>query len=108
MPNKWFCRKCFWARKMTLIEWLLFGNVLTSAYKSTLKSTLITIQYEDPIGPIETIDDMAKSGLPLLIPNNLRMHLADDPRQTVKEIYNRSVSLKLVSNGALKRDGLYM
>ena len=40
------------------------GNVLTLGYKTTLLSSLITINYEDPI---DNKYDLDKSGLPLIM-----------------------------------------
>ena len=43
---------------------MVLGNILTLGYKTTLLSSLITINYEDPI---DNKYDLDKSGLPLII-----------------------------------------
>ena len=78
------------------MKWLLLGNILALAYKSTLNSTLVTMQYEDPI---DTMNDMAKSGLPLLIPQNLHRSMANDPRQVVKEMNKNSIVFQFFPSG---------
>ena len=59
-------------------------------YMSTLLSQLVAIRYENPI---DTLDDMDRSGLPLLIPNGtgLDFLLGQDPRPVVQRIYNKSI-----------------
>ena len=59
-------------------------------YKSTLLSTLIPIRYEDTI---QSLDDVHRSGLPLLIPEGTVIHkfLLGDTRKTVQQIYDRSI-----------------
>ena len=48
-------------------------------YVSTLLSQLVAIRYENPI---DTLDDIDKSGLPLMIPNGtgLNFLIGEDPR----------------------------
>ena len=57
---------------------------------STLLSQLVAIKYENPI---DTIDDLDKSGLPLLIPGGTGIEnmIANDPKPAVKRIYSRSL-----------------
>ena len=43
---------------------MVLGNILTLGYKTTLLSSLITINYEDPI---DNKYDLDKSGLPLIM-----------------------------------------
>ena len=64
------------------------------AYKSTLLSSLIPIRYE---ATIDTLDDMDKSGRPLLIihPTTLHKLIASDPREAMKRVYKRSILFKL-------------
>ena len=66
------------------------SNVLILGYKSTLLSTLIPIKYSDRINSLE---DMDRSGMPLLIPNGTTVHksMASDKRIIVQQIYNKSV-----------------
>ena len=96
LPHNWFHRKCYVARKLSLAKWLLLGNMLALAYRSTLNSTLVTMQYEDPI---DTIKDMVQSDLPLLVPQNLKSSMANDPRQVVKDINSNSIVFQYYPNG---------
>ena len=66
------------------------SNLLLWSYKSTLLSTLITIYYENPINTLEDVD---RSGLPVMVPNNTVLHwlIATDPRPTTKSIFKKSV-----------------
>ena len=60
------------------------------AYKSNLLSSLIPIRYEETI---DTVEDIEHSGLPLLILQSTATHklIASDPRDTMKQVYNRSI-----------------
>ena len=60
------------------------------AYKSTLLSSLIQIRYEIPI---DTVNDLDKSGLPALVAGGSPVDkaLATDPREVIKDIFNRTV-----------------
>ena len=86
----WLFRDGFKTRKIILLKWLALGNFLTLGYMSTLLSQLVAIRYENPL---DTIDDMDKSGLPLLIPNGTAIDvlIGQDPRPAVQRIYNRSI-----------------
>ena len=59
-------------------------------YKSTLLSTLIPICYETTI---DTLADIEKSGLPLVIAKSTAMHhaIAADKRPMMKQIYKDSI-----------------
>ena len=63
------------------------------AFKSTLLSCLIQIQYEDTI---DTLKDLVNSGLPILLPDNtaLRQMVVSDPRQITKKISNNSIDFQ--------------
>ena len=89
-PHKWFHRRGFIARKLLLLQWLVWGNILAWGYRSTLLSILIPIRYE---ATIKTVNDLNSSGLPLLLPRATAMHflMASDPRPVVKQIYNKSI-----------------
>ena len=77
-------------RKAIILKWMVLGSILTMAYKSTLLSSLIPIRYE---ATIDTLDDMDKSGLPLLIIQQTTFHklIASDPREAMKQVYKRSI-----------------
>ena len=62
--NKWILRPGFRIRKIVILKWIVLGNILTLGYKTTLLSSLITINYEDPI---DNKYDLDKSGLPLIM-----------------------------------------
>lgn len=53
------------SKKLMLLIWNLFGQVILMAYKSVLLGSLIAITYEKPL---HTIEEVAESGLPVLLP----------------------------------------
>ena len=75
---------------MLILKWIFLGNVITMAYKSTLLSSLIKIRYETPI---VTLSDLEKSGLPVLMTEGSPVVevLATDPRESIKNIFNRRI-----------------
>ena len=90
VAENWLTRVGFThSRKFLLIQWLVFANFLLMGYKSVLLSSLVTILYEDTI---DTLDDLDRSNLPLMIPQGAGVvePLEKDPRPTVKRILNRS------------------
>ena len=96
-PNRWINRHGFATRKRVIMQWLLLGHFLTLGYKSTLLSTLIPIRYEHTI---DTIKDMAESGLPFTVPHATTFHklIATDPRTHMRNIYKRSYFIQVVLN----------
>ena len=88
--TKWIKRQGFGARKLAILKWIFMSHVLILGYKATLLSTLIPIRYSDRI---DSLEDMDRSGLPLLIPNGTAVYksIAGDRRRIVQHIYNRSV-----------------
>ena len=70
---------------------MVLANFLTLGYLSTLLSQLVAIRYENPI---DTIEDLDNSGLPLLIPGEtgLVYLIANDPKPAVRRIYERSIT----------------
>ena len=89
LPHIWFHRRGFkHSRMFLLFTWLFLGNVLSMAYKSTLLSTLIPIRYEKTL---DTIDDLDKSGLGLIIYGGtvLEWLAASDPRPAMRRINAR-------------------
>lgn len=90
LSQDWLFREGFKIRRIILLKWLLLANFLTLGYMSTLLSQLVAIRYENPI---DTIDDLDKSGLPLLIPEGTGVDnlIGKDPRPAVKRIFNRSM-----------------
>ena len=65
------------------------GCLLTWGYKSTLLTTLVTIRYNKPIN---TLADLDRSGLPLVIIEGSSYHQAfeSDQRDMMKRIYKKS------------------
>ena len=53
------------SKKLMILIWNLFGQVILMAYKSILLGSLIAITYEKPL---HTMQDVAESGLPILLP----------------------------------------
>jgi hypothetical protein len=90
LPHEWFRRNSFVAQKVLLFQWLIMGCLLSMAYRSILLSTLIPIRYEKPI---DTLADLEKSGLPLLLPGKTSVNalVASDPRPIMNRIFNKSI-----------------
>ena len=90
-PRAWFSRRGFThARKGLLLLWLFGGNFLLMGYKSTLRSSLITIKYEDKI---VTINDLVQSGIPVAFPEGTIFDniLSTDPRPIVQRMYKNII-----------------
>ena len=88
--KKWINRDGFGIRKILILKWIVLGSVLTWGYKSTLLSTLVTIRYTKPI---DTLADLDRSGLPLVMAAGLAEQQAfeNDQREMMKRIYSRSI-----------------
>ena len=88
--TKWIKREGFHTRKFTILKWIFTSHVLILGYKATLLSTLTPIRYSDKIN---TLEDMDRSGLPLIIPKGTAMYksIAGDRRLIVQQIFNRSI-----------------
>ena len=94
IPYKWFTRRSFYnARRLLIIQWLIWANILSYAYKGVLLSKLATITYNSPI---DTLQQVAQSDLPFYIPDVTitSTMVALDPRDVVKSIKSKGVSLK--------------
>ena len=78
------------SRQLLLIQWIIWANILSHAYKGTLLSTLINIRYTDPL---DTIDQMDASGLPLFVFGGTAMEwlAKTDPREGVKHLWAKHV-----------------
>ena len=90
-PHSWFSRSGFThARKFALLLWLLMGSFLLMGYKSNLRSSLITINYEPKY---ETIDKFVESGIPMAVAKGtvLDKLLSTDPRPAVQRMYKNSI-----------------
>ena len=88
--GKWIQRQGFGVRKFAILQWIITSTILILGYKSTLLSTLIPIRYSDSINSLE---DMDRSGLPLLIPKGTSIYksMAGDKRRIVQHIFNNSL-----------------
>ena len=94
---KWINRPGFGIRKVVILKWIVLGNILTLGYKTTLLSSLIPIQYEDTI---DTISDLYKSGVPLLLAKATTTvdYVERDPRKMMADISKRTILYSL-NNG---------
>ena len=87
----WICyfRESFMSsRRLLLIQWLIMGNLISWVYKGALLSSLIAIRYTEPI---DTIDQMEKSGLPLYCLGNTLIcwYSNTDPRMNQNVMKHR-------------------
>ena len=75
-----------------MIQWLLWANFLSHAYKGTLLSTLVNIRYTETL---DTMDQMYASGLPFFVWEETAIEwLAEtDPRDGVKRLTERRVDI---------------
>ena len=83
---------------MVILKWIVFGNILTLAYKTTLLSSLIPIRYEDTI---DNIYDVDKSGLPLLMGESMTVidFIREDPREAMKNLFKRKILFSIDGGG---------
>ena len=89
VPQRWLYREGFThSRKLLLLQWLLYGSVLLWGYKCVLLSTLVPIRFEQTI---DTIYDMDKSELPLMIPDIIHENMKTDSRSVMQRIRNQSL-----------------
>ena len=82
-------RSCSGARKLLIMKWMIVGFFFTMCYKSYMRAMMIKIDYEKTI---DTIDDMLKSEIPIMMTNSsptLPMLLANDPRSKMKALANK-------------------
>ena len=71
-----------------MIQWLLWANILSHAYKGTLLSTLINIRYTPAL---DTMDQMYESGQKFFVLDGTAMEwlAKTDPRDGVKRLTER-------------------
>ena len=76
------------SRKLLLIQWLVMANILSHVYKGSILSSLININYEEPI---DTIEQMVESGLPFyVLGNSAAVWVTEtDQREMVKTLNAR-------------------
>ena len=82
-------RKCSRARSLIVLQWTLVGFLLTTSYKSILRSNMMKMEYDITI---ETIDDVLQSDRTFLVAGFQRALLMTDTREKVKQL----TSMKLV------------
>ena len=75
-------------------------------YKSTLLSTLVTIRYTKPIDKLE---DLASSGLPLLMAQGgaCISAIKNSPRSIVRQIYDNGIIFNFTQENEEKYSKLY-
>ena len=89
VPDIFIWRKSFTrSRRLLLIQWLVWANIISHAYKGALLSTLISIRYTNTL---DSMYQMEKSGIPLYCAANTVMCwlVKTDPRQLGKELNKR-------------------
>ena len=94
VPHAWFSRRGFiLARKSLLLLWLFVGSFLLMSYKSNLRSSLITINYEEKF---ETINDLVESGIPLAFSKGTAPEkiLSTDPRPSVQRMFKNAIGYR--------------
>ena len=87
-------RPGFAVRKVVILKWIFLGNILTMAYKTTLLSSLIPIQYENTIDNMKDLDDSGKS-LIMAKASTFYEHVSSDQRPFMRRILNRSIFINL-------------
>ena len=87
---KWIVRPGFAIRKVAILKWILLGNILTIAYKTTLLSSLIPIRYEDTI---DSINDLDNSLMPLIMMKGSSAFefFSSTSKPIMKRIFKRSI-----------------
>ena len=73
------------ARIALVTAWLLLGYLITLSYKSVLRASLISIQYEKPI---ETLEDLLVTNRKILLMANTstEIMLRTDPRPGMQQL----------------------
>ena len=97
-PRAWFSRRGFThTRKGLILLWLGAGFFLLAGYKLNLRASLITIDYEKKL---ETLDDMAQSGILMqLIKNDILF--APDTRPAVQKLFKNALRLDYEWTGGI-------
>ena len=79
---------------------MVLGNILTLGYKTTLLSSLITINYENPI---DNIYDLDKSGLPLIMAKGVSVveYIRQAPGAMMDRIFKRRILFSTSKGGSV-------
>lgn len=77
--------KGFKARQLLIMEWMLYGFILSIGYKSVLLSTLVSVSYEKPI---DTVENAIHADKPIVSLGNstTAMRLKTDVRPSVRKL----------------------
>ena len=91
-------KPCSKARIYLVVEWLLLGYLITMSYKSVLRASLVSIQYEKPI---ETLEDMLVTDRKILgmADTATEIMLRSDPRPSMQLLANKITWLPLSRKG---------
>ena len=86
------------ARFPLVMAWLLFGYLITMSYKSVLKTSLVSIQYEKSI---ETVEDMLVTDRKILMLANtsLELMIRTDPRPGMQQLAKKITWLPYGTKG---------
>ena len=87
---------CAKARQMLLLKWLVLGFCLTACFKSVLLSHIVVVGYEQPI---DTVDDMLRSGKPFAVAQNTDVpsKIRESSRASVRKLADQFVFYNLSS-----------
>ena len=98
LPDKAVHNNGLVSKNILILQWFMFGFLLSLAYTTTLPSFLVSIRYEDTI---DTISQQATSDARLIIIANSAMEMLfqTDPRPSMQKIYGQCI--KLVFDGRL-------
>ena len=94
VSETWFNRIGFiHSRKFLILLWLMLGNILLMSYKGNLRANLVAITYKKPI---DSIQDMEESGLPLLFCTGCgyKESFAADPRPAMNRLAEKAIMYK--------------
>ena len=68
---------------------MITGFLITSAYKSVLLSTLVSIEYERPI---DTVDDLIETDMPIFMERETVQLFKFNSRNDIQELGKRVIS----------------
>lgn len=99
LPDKVVQNNGSLSKNILILQWYVFGFILSLAYTTILPSFLVSIRYEDTI---DTISQQAASDTRLIIiaESAYEMLFQTDPRPLMQKIYETSI--KLVFDGRLE------
>ena len=88
------------SERLLVCMWLFVGLLMTSSYKSVLRAIMMKTEYGQTI---DTLEDMLRSGMPLMIPSRTAVPnmMASDNR--TRELNERTVQFDLTQNGGIPK-----